>query len=485
MPGGLVNMKECIMVVDFGTSNARTNLIDLENGDIITGVSEPVLYDSPRADFHEIDVNDYWNASVKTTGKVIGQLKSDCRIRGIIFSYIGDSLVAVDEHGEPTSPMIASFDLRAKNDMELYTDVLGVERFEYISGCPLTPRNTGAKIHWIKKYLPDVAEKTKYYLTLQQYVNFKLGLGPISDYSVANRKLMLDVHTKKWSDDLMRLIDSGEEEMGPDICGGDKQIGTITAYGDVELPYEIPVFPGGHDSAVGFIGLGLKQDDHILGNVGGTFDHYGYLRTAYLDTLQIANVQTVAGPTSDTYVTIKAHPAGKDLLWFIHNMIHTNDMGKLNEYFDQAVFEGENKSFYTTGLDTGTGCFIHFSNLTDMQMLFNTLIEGMTFLSWEYVQLFMQLDRQFDTVRVGGGSGKSDRWLQLKADVFNMKVEKVKNLEVSSVGAAIAGAVGLGICSYEEAFHKMVQVEKTFYPRKEIHEKYKKRYEEWKSYAVK
>ena len=160
-------------------------------------------------------------------------------------------------------------------------------------------------------------------------------------------------------------------------------------------------------------------------------------------------------------------------------------MGKLNEYFDQAVFEGENKSFYTTGLDTGTGCFIHFSNLTDMQMLFNTLIEGMTFLSWEYVQLFMQLDRQFDTVRVGGGSGKSDRWLQLKADVFNMKVEKVKNLEVSSVGAAIAGAVGLGICSYEEAFHKMVQVEKTFYPRKEIHEKYKKRYEEWKSYAVK
>ena len=168
--GGLMNMKECIMVVDFGTSNARTNLIDLENGDVITGVSEPVLYDSPRADFHEIDVNDYWNASVKTTGKVIGQLKSDCRIRGIIFSYIGDSLVAVDEHGEPVSPMIASFDLRAKNDMELYTDVLGVERFEYISGCPLTPRNTGAKIHWIKKYLPDVAEKTKYYLTLQQYV---------------------------------------------------------------------------------------------------------------------------------------------------------------------------------------------------------------------------------------------------------------------------------------------------------------------------
>ena len=66
-----------------------------------------------------------------------------------------------------------------------------------------------------------------------------------------------------------------------------------------------------------------------------------------------------------------------------------------------------------------------------------------------------------------------------------MKVEKVKNLEVSSVGAAIAGAVGLGICSYEEAFQKMVQVEKTFYPRKEILEKYKKRYEEWKSYAAK
>ena len=41
-------MKECIMVVDFGTSNARTNLVNIKDGKIEAGFSKPVFYNSPR-----------------------------------------------------------------------------------------------------------------------------------------------------------------------------------------------------------------------------------------------------------------------------------------------------------------------------------------------------------------------------------------------------------------------------------------------------
>lgn len=479
-------MKECMLVVDFGTSNARTNLVDISDGTILKGYSKQVFYYSPQQDFHEIDPDDYWLASVETTGRVINELEKEYHIAGLVFSYIGDSLVPVDGEGNPTYPMLASYDLRAKNEMSLYTDILGVRKFENISGCPLTPRNTGVKIHWLRKYLPEVKNKTAYYLTLQQYVNMKLGLGPVSDYSVANRKLMLDVHTKYWSEELMNLIGTNADEMGCTIVGGDECIGSISYYGNVKLPYKVPVFPGGHDSAVGFTGLGIDSHSKgILGNVGGTFDHYGYLRETYSDTLHMAGIQTVAGPTKTGYVTIKAHPAGKDLLWFIQTLVGQKDLENLNYYFANSTFNGENSSYYTTGLDVGEGAFIRLNNTAGQQKIFDTLVEGLTFLSKDHIELFHELDTRsaredFSVVRTGGGSGKADEWLQLKANVFGCRVEKVKNLEVSSIGAAIIGAAGLGLVSYKEAFKNMVSVEKYFDPQSELQQMYEEKYMEWK-----
>lgn len=472
---------ECMLVVDFGTSNARTNLIDINTGEIVLGKSKPVSYFSPKKDYHEINVDDYWNASVETMGHIINNLPDKCKILGLIFSYIGDSLVPVDKDGDPVYNMIASYDLRARNDMELYTQVLGEKRFEEISGCPLTPRNTGVKIYWLKKYMPERMEHAAMYLTLQQYVNMKLGLGPVSDYSVANRKLMLDVKTKKWSEELMSLIGTDVGEMGPVIVSGDECIGKIRRYGIVDLPYELPVFPGGHDSAVGFIGLGMDiYTEGILGNVGGTFDHYGYLTDRYDNTIEKAGIQTVAGPVGGSYVTIKAHPAGKDLLWFVNELTGENSTGALNKYFSRAVFDGTNQSYYTTGLDTGTGSFLYLKNTSGPQEIFETLIEGMTFLSKDYVELFKKLPRKFDVIRIGGGSGKSREWPALKANVFGCPVETVSNLEVSSVGAAAAGAVGLGLYSYKEAFDRMISVSEVFEPDAEISGRYQENYLKWK-----
>ena len=218
----------------------------------------------------------------------------------------------------------------------------------------------------------------------------------------------------------------------------------------------------------------------ILGNVGGTFDHYGYLTDRYDNTIEKAGIQTVAGPVGGSYVTIKAHPAGKDLLWFVNELTGENSTGALNKYFSRSVFDGMNQSYYTTGLDTGTGSFFYLKNTSGPQEIFETLIEGMTFLSKDYVELFKKLPRKFDVVRIGGGSGKSREWPALKANVFGCPVETVSNLEVSSVGAAVAGAVGLGIYSYKEAFDRMVSVSEVFEPDTEISGRYQENYLKWK-----
>ena len=84
------------------------------------------------------------------------------------------------------------------------------------------------------------------------------------------------------------------------------------------------------------------------------------------------------------------------------------------------------------GLDTSAGSFVYLDNLAGVQKIFDTLVEGMTFLSKDIVEQFKLLHYPFEAIRVGGGSGKSDEWLQLKADVFGIRIEKVKNLEAVS-----------------------------------------------------
>lgn len=49
----------------------------------------------------------------------------------------------------------------------------------------------------------------------------------------------------------------------------------------------------------------------------------------------------------------------------------------------------------------------------------------------------------------------------------------MEQLEVSSVGAAILGAVGAGIYSdVKQAVEKMVKIQRVYTPNKEIYEKY-------------
>ncbi|MEW5818276.1 MAG: FGGY-family carbohydrate kinase, partial [Spirochaetota bacterium] len=88
--------------------------------------------------------------------------------------------------------------------------------------------------------------------------------------------------------------------------------------------------------------------------------------------------------------------------------------------------------------------------------------------------------RKFGCLRVGGGSAKSDKWSQLKSDIFDMKVEKVRNIEITSVGTAIIAAVGIGkYPDYQTAMNNMIGIENTYTPDHALTVRYQERYQEF------
>ena len=81
-------------------------------------------------------------------------------------------------------------------------------------------------------------------------------------------------------------------------------------------------------------------------------------------------------------------------------------------------------------------------------------------------------------MRIGGGAANSDEWMQLRADISGVTVERMKNIQISSLGGAILAAVAVGeYPDLRTAVDRMVHVGDVFTPKEEVRKKYEEKYE--------
>ena len=76
-------------------------------------------------------------------------------------------------------------------------------------------------------------------------------------------------------------------------------------------------------------------------------------------------------------------------------------------------------------------------------------------------------------IRAIGGGAKSEKWLQLKADMFGKKVVALDVSEGVCLGAAILAGTAIG--KYESipsAVEQLVKPRKAYYPREDVRQLY-------------
>jgi gluconokinase len=80
------------------------------------------------------------------------------------------------------------------------------------------------------------------------------------------------------------------------------------------------------------------------------------------------------------------------------------------------------------------------------------------------------------TLMVSGGFAKSNFWLQMTADIFQMKVEVSNTIESSAWGAVLLGFQSFGI-----EYQNDIKNEIVFYPNKENSRVYQQGFERFKN----
>jgi xylulokinase len=72
-------------------------------------------------------------------------------------------------------------------------------------------------------------------------------------------------------------------------------------------------------------------------------------------------------------------------------------------------------------------------------------------------------------LRHAGGGARSDVWCQIRADVLSRSIDRVESLNSGVVGAAMLAGTAAGVfASIEEAADRMVRLERTFQPNRDL-----------------
>jgi len=77
-----------------------------------------------------------------------------------------------------------------------------------------------------------------------------------------------------------------------------------------------------------------------------------------------------------------------------------------------------------------------------------------------------------------GGGGRSDLWMQILADVWGIPVTRRSLVEeANGLGAALTGAVGIGVVESFDVAPDLSEIEVTVQPDDKRHESYRRRHE--------
>jgi len=199
----------------------------------------------------------------------------------------------------------------------------------------------------------------------------------------------------------------------------------------------------------------------------------------------------------DLYVTVAYNMTAGSIINWYKNSIGFKDYynsQKTNKDFYDYIYEGidfepsdilvlpyfgpsATPYFYKKPL----GSIIGMAANTTIKDIFKAIIEGLVFEIKFNIELLKDCGIEIDQLRAIGKGSKSDYWLQLKANILNKKVLRMKVDEAGCVGTAILAALAKFIFKdYQEAVDNFVKVDKEFYPGEQNLELYLKKYQKYK-----
>jgi L-xylulokinase len=137
------------------------------------------------------------------------------------------------------------------------------------------------------------------------------------------------------------------------------------------------------------------------------------------------------------------------------------------------------------GSNVGAGykaCLIGMESRHGRDRVMRAVYEGCVFSHNWHLDRLCKFRPRPEAVSLTGGAAKSEVWVRMFADIFQLPVEVPEGTELGALGAALAAAVACGVHgSYEQAAAAMTRVARRQEPDKARAEVYAARYRKYRA----
>ncbi|MGM9515004.1 FGGY-family carbohydrate kinase [Roseateles sp. DB2] len=490
---------ELILSLDCGTQSVRALLFDLQ-GRLLAKCQQSLDdYVSLHEGWLEHDAEAFWQAAAgvcRGLWQTHPHLKA--AVKGLVVTTQRGSLVPVDAGGQALRRFIIWLDQRRASRARPVAPWwrLAFKAARVDSTIDYFSRE--AEINWIAEHEPDVARRTHKLLLLSGWFNYKL-TGRFAD-SVACQVgyLPFDFKRQAWApgwDWKWQALATTPEQM-PELLPVGSTIGGLTreAAAACGLPEGLPVIAGAADKACEIVGAGAITPD--IGALSyGTTATIDITTPRYVEALPFIPPYPALLP-GQYNTEVQIFRGYWMVSWFKEQFGHpecvaAGEQGVVPEVlFDQlvrAVPPGSEglmlQPYWTPGIrhpgPDARGAVIGFSDVHTRAHLYRAILEGLAYALREGAERIQRRGKTAITsLRVSGGGSQSDAALQLTADIFNLPTSRPHTYETSGLGAAIAGAVGLGLYrDHASAVAAMTRLGQTFEPVPAHAERYEALYQ--------
>jgi xylulokinase len=466
-----------ILAHDLGTTGNKATLFDAISGTAVATAFEAYDTAYPRAAWAEQDAVDWWRAVRESTQELLSTSNiAPGDIAVVSFSGMMNGALAVDAMGVPLRSAIIWADQRATAEAEFLAQCCGMEQVYRRTGHRPSASYTAAKMLWIQRHQPEVYARTHRFLQAKDYVAYQMSGAFATDYSDASGTNLFDLDRREWAVDMMEAVGLDPHRLPP-AHPSHTVIGQVTAQAAAKtgLLAGTPVVIGGGDGACATVGAGSVYPGDAYNYVGSS----SWIAVTAEEPLYDPHMRTFTFVHLDPelyFPTGTTQCAGGSYDW-LERLLRGEAETRLYDEMSAAaasVAPGAEGLLFLPYLigersphwnPLARGAFVGLTMSHGRAEVARAVLEGVAFNLRMILDAFLEQGAAITAMRLIGGGARSALWRQILADVYGLPILRPALLaEATSLGAAIAGGVGVGLFPDFRVAHEFVKVEEAEQP---------------------
>ncbi|ASN06136.1 gluconokinase [Virgibacillus necropolis] len=470
--------------VDIGTTSTKA-ILYTKKGEVVASHTINYPLHTPNPLVAEQNPDEIVDAVVGTIRETIRKSDmSNYQLNFISFSSAMHSLIAVNEEGELLTNSITWADTRSAEYAKEIKEKHNGHAIYLRTGTPIHAMSPLAKLVWLKAEKLAIFEKATKFISIKEYVFYKLFGKYVIDYSIASATGLFNLQSLDWDTEALQLAGITPQHLSEIVPTTYKMTGIKEEYQSyMGIDRNVPFVIGASDGVLSNLGVNAIDPGVVAVTIGTS----GAIRTVYNEPKTdpkgrifcyalTENHWVIGGPVNnggivlrwlrDEFAAAEVETA-KRLDIDPYNVL-TKIADGVNPGSDGLIFHpymtGERAPLWNAN---ARGSFFGLSIHHKKQHMIRSVLEGTIYNLYTVLLALEELTGEPKRIQATGGFARSEMWRQLMADIFDKPVIVPESFESSSLGAVVLGMYAMGEIDDFSIVSKMVGNTNTHHPVEE------------------